>query len=126
MIQFRIRLTLPLLLVLLVALILWLTRKPTAGSVQPAHQSPKHPPRPSRRRKPPTTEPIILTQDGAPDLTYADALAAGVTGEALREIGDREAFESAKTAYAEALADPTYRDQIAKLRSWRNPHHADD
>jgi hypothetical protein len=122
MIHIRVKLTLPLLLVLGIALLIWLSRDPTSGSARTVPQQPKRPPRTPRRQKP-----FIIHQDGAPDgdsdrLTYEDALAAGVTGEALREIADREAFDAAKAAYAEALADPSYRDQLTKLRSWRTRH----
>jgi hypothetical protein len=126
MIHIRIKLTLPLLLVLGIALILWLSRDPDAGSSQVVHpvpRSPQRPPRAPRRRTSPRDESFIINQDGDPDrLTYEEALAAGVTGEALREIADREAFDAAKAAYAEALADPTYRQHIDKLRSWRTRH----
>jgi hypothetical protein len=129
MIHIRVKFTLPLLLVLGIALFLWLSRDPNAGSSRSAHpvpRSPKRPPRAPRRRRPPTEKPFIVHQDGAPDgdsdLTYEEALATGLTGEALREIADREAFDAAKTAYAEALADPTYRQHIEKLRSWRTRH----
>jgi hypothetical protein len=129
MIHIRVKFTLPLLLVLVTALILWLSRDPDAGasrsgrSAHPIPRSPQRPPRTPRRHPPPRDEAFIIHQDGDPDrLTYEDALAAGVTGEALREIADREVFDAAKAAYAEALADPTYRQHIDRLRSWRTRH----
>jgi hypothetical protein len=121
MIHIRVKLTLPLLLVLFFALILWLSRKPDAGSSQSTHPVPRSPRRPGPRDRQ-TRPPVIIHQDGDPDLTYEEALAAGLTGEALLEIADREAFDAAKAAYAEALADPTYRQHIDKLRSWRTRH----
>jgi hypothetical protein len=129
MIHIRVKFTLPLLLVLGIALFLWLSRDPNAGSSRSAHpvpRSPKRPPHPGPRARQ-TRPPVIIHQDGGSDrdgsaITYEEALAAGLTGEALREIADREAFDAAKTAYAEALADPTYRQHIDKLRSWRTRH----
>jgi hypothetical protein len=125
MIHIRVKFTLPLLLVLGIALFLWLSRDPNAGSSRSAHPVPRSPKRPSRA--PHRRKPFIIHQEGTPDdeavcMTYEEALAAGLTGEALREIADREAFDAAHTTYLEAQADPTYRDQIAKLRSWRTRH----
>ncbi len=116
MIHLRIKVTLPLIVVLLLALLAWLCRDP--GTARPQRKS-RRPGRPPRRGARELRE--------SRDVTYEDALRAPhgtFTAEELAAIADREVYEGARDAY-ESYADPTVRAAIDRLKSW-SPRHATD
>jgi len=115
-IHLRIKVTLPLVLVLLLALLAWLCRDPGTSRRQPKPRRPGRPPRRGARE---------LRESR--DVTYEDALRAPhgtFTAEELAAIADREVYEGARDAY-ESYADPTVRAAIDRLKSW-SPRHATD
>jgi len=115
-IHFRIKVTLPLVLVLLLALLAWLCRDPGTSRRQPKPHRPERPPRRGARE---------LRESR--DVTYEDALRAPhgtYTADELAAIADREVYEGARDAY-ESYADPTVRAAIDRLKSW-SPRHATD
>ncbi len=116
MIHFRIKVTLPLVLVLLLALLAWLCRDPGTSQPQPKPRRPGRPPRRGARE-----------QRESRDVTYEDALRAPhgtYSADELAAIADREVYEGARDAY-ESYADPTVRAAIDRLKSW-SPRHATD
>jgi hypothetical protein len=117
MIHLRIKVTLPLVLVLLLALLAWLCRDPGTSRPQP---KPRRPGRPPRRQ----TRELRESRD---DVTYEDALRAPhgtYTADELDAIADREVYEGARGAY-ESYSDPTIATAIDRLKNWR-PRHATD
>ena len=120
MIHLRIKVTLPLVLVLLLALLAWLCRDPGTSRRQPKPRRPGRPPRRTVRRQ---TRELRESRD----VTYEDALRAPhgtFTADELAAIADREVYEGARDAY-ESYADPTIRAAIDRLKSW-SPRHATD
>lgn len=117
MIHLRIKVTLPLALVLLLALLAWLCRDPGDDGPQ---RKPRRPGRPPRRQ-------ARELRESRDDVTYEDALRAPhgtYSAEELAAIADREVYEGARDAY-ESYSDPTVRAAIDRLKSWR-PRHATD
>jgi len=113
-IHLRIKVTLPLIVVLLLA---WLCRDPGLSRPQPKRRRPGRPPRRQARE----------LRESRDDVTYEDALRAPhgtFTADELAAIADREVYEGARDAY-ESYCDPTVRAAIDRLKSWR-PSHATD
>lgn len=120
MIHLRIKMTLPLALVLLLVLLAWLCRDPGDDRPQRKPRRPGRPPRQDARRQ---TRELRESRD----VTYEDALRASqdtYTADELAAIADREVYEGARGAY-ESYCDPTVRAAIDRLKSWR-PGHATD
>ena len=100
MINFRINITLPLLLVILIGVIAWLVRDAGSSSTPARKPAPRRP-----RRRPRQT---IIHRDGQDNgVTYEEALRAPAgtyTADDLRDLADQEARDTARTAYSHARA----------------------
>ena len=117
MIHLRIKVTLPLIVLLLLALLAWLCRDPGDARPQPKPRRPGRPPRRTARE----------LRESRDSVTYEDALRAPhgtFTADELAAIADREVYEGARDAY-ESYADPTVRAAIDRLKNW-SPRHATD
>jgi hypothetical protein len=98
----KIKITLPLLLAVIIAALVWLVRDAGSSSTPARKSTPRRP-----RRRPRQT--IIQPRDGQDNghVTYEDALRAPAgtyTADDLREMADREAQDAARTAYSAARA----------------------
>jgi len=120
-IHLRIKVTLPLAVLLLLALLAWLCRDPGDDRPQRKPRRPGRPPHQSARRQ------ARELRESRDYVTYEDALHAPhgtYTADELAAIADREVYEGARDAY-ESYCDPTVRAAIDRLKSWR-PSHATD
>jgi hypothetical protein len=108
MITFRIKFTLPLLVAVLLAVLVWLIRN-TNGPAQRPTRPPRRPPRRAHQ--------TIIPRSERPG-SYDDALRNGITGDELQHIADRELAEAAQTAY-ESADDPAITAAQERIRAWR-------
>ena len=98
----KIKITLPLLLAVIIAALVWLVHDAGSSSTPARKSTPRRP-----RRRPRQT--IIQPRDGQDNghVTYEDALRAPAgtyTADELRELADQEAQDAARTAYSAARA----------------------
>lgn len=121
MIHLRIKITLPLALVLMLVLLAWLCRDPGSDRPQRKPRRPGRPPRQDARH------PARELRESRDSVTYEEALSAPLgiySAEELGAIADREAYEGARGVY-ESHCDPAVRAAIDRLKRWR-PRHATD
>lgn len=144
MIHLKLKITWPLAILILVAVLAWLARSRSTSATKrpakPAEQSPARPAtsrpsvetfiifpgdaegRPAAASEPPAPEAHPDDDDNAPEITYAEALRAPhgtYTEEQLASIGDREAARAGRHAFRQAATDCQTTDSINRLRNWR-------
>ncbi len=147
MIQFKFRLTWPLLVFIVLAapvvILALLARGPKAKpAAQPTNPQQPHPGRAAHPRYRRFVEAdrgakhhihpatMIINADGSAtsgadregQISFADALKSGrYSAEELSEIGNREAMDAARTVY-EAMDSTPYQNAREKLNAWRIAH----